>query len=83
VNSTAAWGYFKYGGEGGILTLAFSASPRVFNKIRGSRIVVDDFYGFAAFNLFNYFYCFAHISGSNRHQRHQGVGRLKDTNRPD
>lgn len=45
------------GGEGGILTPAFSLSPRVFKDIEENRMDTDDFYDLACFNPFSHFNC--------------------------
>jgi hypothetical protein len=50
------------GGEGGILTLACSVSPRVFSQMSGTRMNIDDFEEFNCFAGFNCFHSLGHIS---------------------
>ena len=46
---------YRNGGEGGILTLAYSLSYHVFSNLHETRMNIGDFYAPSLFNSFNSF----------------------------
>lgn len=64
------------GGEGGILTLAYSLSYHAFSNMHENRMNIGAFYDLAFFNCLAYFGCLGPISHQNRHQRHQAAVRF-------